>query len=139
MIKTELLGQIVKKQDEIIKHFKSAYYHNGLQFKWGNFFYTRKVKKVEKELSDLNKQLEECEDENPAFGQAWICPRCHKVHNWMVQSCDCSPNVITASTTTVRDESPIKENIKCDVCGYHPAVIIATPVGTFCREHARYI
>ena len=35
----------------------------------------------------------------------WICPRCQKVHNWMVQSCDCPPNVITASTT-----KPIPKN-----------------------------
>lgn len=41
----------------------------------------------------------------------WICPRCQKVHNWMVQSCDCSPNVITASTT-----EPIKELAENKVC-----------------------
>lgn len=29
----------------------------------------------------------------------WICPRCQKVHRWMVQHCDCPPKVITASTT----------------------------------------
>lgn len=61
--KTELMQVIVQKQDDYIKHFKSAYYHNGIIFKFGNFFFTRKVKKLEKELSDLKKQLEECEED----------------------------------------------------------------------------
>lgn len=34
--------------------------------------------------------------------QAWICPRCQKVHNWMVQSCDCPPNTITVTTYDTR-------------------------------------
>lgn len=27
----------------------------------------------------------------------------------------------------------------CDVCGCHPSVIVTTPFGTFCQQHARHV
>jgi len=32
----------------------------------------------------------------------------------------------------------LKEDLKCDVCGFHPNVIITTSKGRFCQEHAQY-
>jgi len=32
--------------------------------------------------------------------QAWICPRCAKVHSYLSLTCDCPPNTIAASTYT---------------------------------------
>jgi hypothetical protein len=35
---------------------------------------------------------------------------------------------------------PIQEGneIKCDICGCAPSIIIRTEFGTFCKSHARY-
>jgi len=82
--------------------------------------------KYAKALIAYIKQLEDCvvaEIKTTPIPSGWICPRCQKVHSWMVQSCDCPPNVITASTTIIRDESPIKELAEirgktCDSCKY---------------------
>ena len=30
------------------------------------------------------------------------------------------------------------EQLTCDTCGRHPSVIVQTPVGRFCMEHAKY-
>ena len=61
------------------------------------------LEKVKEANTPDKRTFEEAETESK--GQAWICPRCQKVHNWMVQHCDCPANVITASTT-----EPIPEN-----------------------------
>jgi len=49
-------------------------------------------------------KVEVAEIKGTPMPSGWICPRCQKVHSWMVQSCDCSPNVITASTTELIKE-----------------------------------
>lgn len=46
----------------------------------------------------------------------WICPRCQKVHNWMVQHCDCPPYVITASTIESKEVTEIKRENNCNNC-----------------------
>jgi hypothetical protein len=49
----------------------------------------------------------------------WICPRCQKVHNWMVQSCDCPANVITANTTgPIKELAEISGEASCNNCKY---------------------
>jgi len=56
---------------------------------------------IEREID----KVEVAEIKGTPMPSGWICPRCQKVHSWMVQSCDCYPSVITASTT-----EPIPEN-----------------------------
>ena len=29
--------------------------------------------------------------------------------------------------------------IKCDVCGCHPSLVIRTEFGTFCQQHTKYV
>jgi hypothetical protein len=102
-------------------------------------FLRQLVNKKEIELIELKQQLAECdqcehilekvkeawtpdkrtfeEAEAESKGQAWICPRCQKVHNWMVQSCDCPANVITASTTEpIKELAEISGMASCNSC-----------------------
>lgn len=58
MTADEIKDQIIQKQDELIKYFKSSYYHDSIAFRYGNFFFSRKVKKIEKKLASLRQQLE---------------------------------------------------------------------------------
>ena len=37
-------------------------------------------------------------EETESKGQAWICPRCQKVHSWLSMTCDCEPKTITSTT-----------------------------------------
>ena len=61
--------------------------------------------KVADEIDKLYQNMELAAIKLTPIPSGWICPRCHKVHSWMVLSCDCYPSVITASTT-----EPIPEN-----------------------------
>lgn len=100
MNKIELLTEIVKKQDEYIKYLSKAVKTECL---------LRDItigprKRYEKQLSDLKKQLEECDKGNnfngykEYGGSGWICPRCFKVHSWLSMECDCPPKTITWNT-----------------------------------------
>ena len=40
-----------------------------------------------------------------SFGQAWECPRCHKIHAFYVSHCDCPPKVYTSTTYSGTGES----------------------------------
>ena len=63
---------------------------------------TEDARKLNNELVSIKQQLESvdiAEIKATPIPSGWICPRCQKVHNWMVQHCDCPANVITASTT----------------------------------------
>jgi len=114
----QLMRQIIAKQDEIIEHYKTFYdsIKHPLVVKitkrWEEY-----GNEIESELADLNKQLKQSEVESEVaeikstpIPSGWICPRCQKVHNWMVQSCDCYPSVITASTTEPKE---VAENKVC--------------------------
>lgn len=46
----------------------------------------------------------------------WICPRCQKVHSWLSMTCDCPPNVITASTIESKEVTEIKGEKNCNNC-----------------------
>ena len=66
-----------------------------------------RLKNYKPSIDDLKNKTTEPLQGAYLFG--WICPRCLKVHNWMVQHCDCPANVITASTTEVgTDQITIK-------------------------------
>lgn len=114
MTTTELQAGIIAKQE-----FLHSIICDNVQIP---SFLRQLVNKKEIELIELKQQLETAEvDEIKAtpIPSGWICPRCQKVHNWMVQSCDCSPNVITASTTEpIKELAEIKgEDKRCPECG----------------------
>lgn len=50
-----------------------------------------------KEANTFDKRSFE-EAEANVKGQAWICPRCGKVHSWLSMTCDCEPKTITSIT-----------------------------------------
>jgi hypothetical protein len=59
-----------------------------------------------------------------SFGQAWECPRCHKIHAFYVSDCDCPPKVYTSAThDSVQSVEPDKtaeegdEIIKARIAG----------------------
>lgn len=110
MTHTEIQSAIIAKQDEIIEHYKTFYdsIKHPLVVKitkrWEEY-----GNEIESELADLDKQLKQSEVESEVaeikstpIPSGWICPRCQKVHNWMVQSCDCPPNTITVTTYDTR-------------------------------------
>lgn len=84
---TELMQAIIQKYEDLIRWLVK--YSKPESIRYENYC---------KELSDLKKQLEECENKNPDSGQAWTCPRCGKVHSWLSMGCDCPPKTITSST-----------------------------------------
>ena len=66
-----------------------------------------RLKNYKPSIDDL--KMEKPQSDKGAYLFGWICPRCQNVHSWMVQSCDCPPNVITASTTELgTDQITIK-------------------------------
>jgi hypothetical protein len=70
---------------------------------------------IERELD----KVEVAEIKGTPMPSGWICPRCHKVHNWMIQSCDCYPSVITASTTgPIKELAEIIGEASCNNCKY---------------------
>ena len=104
MTTTEIMAEIIAKQDELIILLDEMNFDTNLEkLQW------RKRKEMFKELAVLNEQLKQAEAEVTEYEletlkltpipSGWICPRCQKVHSWMVLSCDCYPSVITASTT----------------------------------------
>ena len=114
MTRTELMQAIIQKQDEYIQELSQSF-ENRNYGKRPEIMYECYRKYVHI-ISDLKKQLEECKDENPASGQAWICPRCGKVHSWLSMECDCPPNVITASTIESNEVTEIKGENNCNNC-----------------------
>lgn len=127
MTTTEIQAEIIVKQDEIIEHYKTFYdsIKHPLVVKitkrWEEY-----GNEIESELADLNKQLKQSEVESEVaeikstpIPSGWICPRCQKVHSWMVQSCDCYPSVITASTTEpIKELAEIIGEASCNNCKY---------------------
>jgi DNA repair exonuclease SbcCD ATPase subunit len=53
------------------------------------------IYKLKSEIAELKKQEEKESNENI---QAWICPRCYRVHSYLSLTCDCLPNTITKNT-----------------------------------------
>lgn len=119
MKKTEIQAAIIAKHDELERlrvqqlaniHARNYYNaHDEEKRLLSEYFeINNRVKVVITELADIKQQLETAvvaEIKSTPIPSGWICPRCQKVHNWMIQSCDCYPSVITASTT-----EPIPEN-----------------------------
>ena len=111
-MKETLMRQIIAKHEELLNIYSDHVIAHELEgYDW-NLSFRDPANKAIEELADLNEQLKQAEVESEVaeikstpIPSGWICPRCQKVHNWMVQSCDCYPSVITASTT-----EPIPEN-----------------------------
>lgn len=115
MTETEILRQIVQKQDELddirvnqlmtMSDFNSPTQYS-LNKKTLDHKYTalcNEIISIRNKLASLRQQLAECkEDEVPqqlsAYPGGWICPRCQKVHSFMVTECNCPPNTITRTS-----------------------------------------
>jgi rubrerythrin len=54
------------------------------------------LEKVKEAWTPDKRSFEEAEAESK--GQAWICPRCGKVHSWLSMTCDCEPKTVTSTT-----------------------------------------
>ena len=93
--KTDIQAEIIAKQDELITILDQASIRG-----WTNIMQKHKMNFYD-EIADLRQQLKQAEAEpvkNLASGQAWICPRCQKVHSWLSMTCDCEPRTITSTT-----------------------------------------
>ena len=131
MTMAELMAEIIAKQDELeilrVKQLANIharnYYnsHDEEQRLLSEYFeINKRVKVVITELVDIKQQLETAvvaEIKATPMPSGWICPRCQKVHSWMIQSCDCYPSVITASTTEpIKELAEISGMASCNSC-----------------------
>jgi hypothetical protein len=64
----------------------------------------------------LNREIKIEYMSNSTLNNGWICPRCQKVHSWLSMTCDCPPNVITASTIESKEVTEIKGENNCNNC-----------------------
>ena len=100
-MKEQLMRQIIAKQDDII-----------YLLSLNDAFFNVRIAVLNEEVTVLKADLKQVESEVTEYEletlkttpipSGWICPRCQKVHNWMVQSCDCPPNTITVTTYDTR-------------------------------------
>ena len=92
--------EIVNTVEYIFENTKRIH-GNSEALNWQKIAIYKSVSYILSELADLNAQLKQAEAEpvkNLASGQAWICPRCQKVHSWLSMTCDCEPKTITRTT-----------------------------------------
>lgn len=125
-MKEKIMRQVIAKQDELLNIYSD--YVIGVANEFEGFDrgkdFCNPANKCITELASLKKQLKKAESVVTEYKletlkltpipSGWICPRCQKVHSWMVQHCDCLPNVITASTTEPKEVAVNKVCINRD-------------------------
>lgn len=122
MTETEILRQIVQKQDELIiiddniitvnslLRYVDSFSTQEIKLENERDFLYEKYRDIKNDIASLLQQLEKSDHSEDKLDKVdkrggWICPRCQKVHSWLSMTCDCPPNVITASTTKIIDPS----------------------------------
>ena len=69
-------------------------------------------------------------DDDGLWAEDWV-----QDHKW-VDIFDLMMQFAIEQQSKMPTEQP--EQLTCDACGCHPSIIVQTPVGRFCKEHAKY-
>ena len=69
-------------------------------------------------------------DDDGLWAEDWV-----QDHKW-VDIFDLMMQFAIEQQSKMPTEQP--EQLTCDACGCHPSIIVQTPVGRFCMEHAKY-
>jgi hypothetical protein len=48
-------------------------------------------------------------------------------------------NKLHSELSAIEQEGEKHDSLTCDTCGCNPSIIVQTPKGRFCMEHAKYV